>query len=311
MPSASPISRPLAGLVPAADLPLLTGFHDYLLNGPTPHSLDTTRTYMGRLATYFRLDPAASTGSVTERVSKPALTMVLSSIPAHRSSARANTFFAIKALARYLADLDLLDEGMAAAIAAMRIRRGAKPKRAHLTADEIGRVLRRIAANPGYNDDERLLNLTLVAALALTGLRNSELCRLKVEDVNMEVGLIHVIHGKGGKTRTVGLPARLAPLLRLYLDARPATTSPYLLVNANGGPLTRDLVIRKFQRVSKIAGSKVTAHSLRRSFATDVAHNKGVSLDKLQLMLGHSDIVTTRNYVQTSGSAVALEMRGW
>lgn len=150
-----------------------------------------------------------------------------------------------------------------------------------------------------------------MATLALTGLRNTELCLLKVADVDFDSGLVRVVRGKGGKARTVGLPDRLAPLLRAYLEFRPATASPFFFVGSTGEPLTRDLVIRRLQRLSTAVGIKFTAHALRRSFATDVAHHRGVPLDKLQVLLGHSDITTTRLYVQTDGHEAALEMRDW
>jgi integrase len=305
------VPGPLAGLVPAADLQLLAGFHDYLRNGTEPHTPDTVRTYVNQLVTFFRLVPGSEERPVVESVTKPALITALAAIPHERTSTRRNMFFAVKALSRYLADMELLDERTAGAIAAMRIRSSRRPTRPHLGRDEIERVIQRLASRDGAGDHDRLVDLALFATLALTGLRNTELCRLRVGDVDLDGGLVHVAFGKGGKSRTVGLPGRLAPLLRAYQSFRPSTYAPTFFVGIEGQPFSRDRIAARFRRLSAVVGIKFTAHTLRRSFATDVVHNRGVPLDKLQVVLGHADIVTTRNYVQTSGNSVALEMRRW
>ncbi|MNX69778.1 Tyrosine recombinase XerD [compost metagenome] len=77
-----------------------------------------------------------------------------------------------------------------------------------------------------------------------------------------------------------------------------------------GTALDRELLVRRFQRISKLTGIKVTPHGLRRSFATATAH-KNVPLDKLQKILGHSDVQTTMLYVRSCSESVAEEMRDW
>lgn len=155
----------LAGLVPAADLPLLAGFRDWLRNGTDHHSPDTVRTYVAHLVTFFRLVPGAGSLPVAEAVSKPNIAMAIAGIPFERTSTRRNTFFAAKALARYLADLDLIDERTAEAIQAMRIKRGARPTRAHLTREQVEEVLRLALVRGKYDAGERLANLAVARRL--------------------------------------------------------------------------------------------------------------------------------------------------
>lgn len=123
--------------------------------------------------------------------------------------------------------------------------------------------------------------------------------------------MITVVKGKGNRRRTVGLPRPVRPLVELYLEQRAAATAnDWLFVGGSGRPLNRDTLLKRFQRFSKLVGRPVSPHRLRRGFATSVAH-KGISLDKLQVVLGHADITTTRMYVQTSGLEVAVEMADW
>ena len=126
----------------------------------------------------------------------------------------------------------------------------------------------------------------IVMVLADTGLRNAELLSLTWDNIDFNTGLVHVV-GKGRKHRTtvVGAKARRA----LLKHRRNGRTGQVFKLRPSG-------LRQVFRRLSKRAGVYATPHVLRRSFATLYLRGQG-DLITLQMLLGHSNIETTRQYV--------------
>jgi site-specific recombinase XerD len=155
---------------------------------------------------------------------------------------------------------------------------------------------------------ERLLKAvpSLVPAMALTtaygaGLRISEVCRLRAEDIDSKRGLIHVRLGKGGKDRYVMLADRLLVTLREYW-ARVRPQGGWLFPGAKRGqPLTAEAVRKSLERARKAIKlrKRVTAHGLRHAFATHLLE-AGTDVRIIQVLMGHASIRTTARYAQVS-----------
>jgi site-specific recombinase XerD len=143
-----------------------------------------------------------------------------------------------------------------------------------------------------------------------TGLRVSELCKLKIENVNLKKDEF-TVRGKGAKLRVVFLSDDAKKAIEEYLKSR-HDMSPYLFIShdkaAGGreeqvGPpdgragLTPRSVQRLVQKYAKVAGitKEVTPHTLRHSYATDLLMN-GADIRSVQAMLGHASITTTQVY---------------
>ncbi|MCJ7830269.1 MAG: site-specific tyrosine recombinase XerD [Desulfobacterales bacterium] len=170
-----------------------------------------------------------------------------------------------------------------------------------LSRDEINRLLNTTdTATPRGARNAAMLEL-----LYASGLRVSELIRVKLQDVNLEACFVRVL-GKGSKERIVpiGLPAR--EKIQAYITAhRPlllkGALSRFLFVARAGMPLTRQGFWKILRRYARLAGiqKKITPHSLRHSFASHLLEG-GADLRTVQVMLGHVDIATTQIYTHVA-----------
>ena len=135
-----------------------------------------------------------------------------------------------------------------------------------------------------------------------TGMRVTEIISLNIEDVNLETGYATCRNGK--KERTVPMGNMSLKALKEYvLEARPTMirddNEKELFVNVNGQRLTRQgfWKIIKYYKDQAHIDKDITPHVLRHSFATHLLQN-GADLKSIQMMLGHSDILSTQIYMQ-------------
>jgi integrase/recombinase XerD len=147
-----------------------------------------------------------------------------------------------------------------------------------------------------------------LAALELLygcGLRVSELVGLREGDVDVEGGLVRCI-GKGDKERVVPMGgAAAAAVSRYAADGRRALLRgrrrPELILNARGGPLTRQgfhYILRRVLARADMLGA-ASAHTFRHSFATHLLA-AGADLRSVQEMLGHANVATTQLYTHVT-----------
>jgi site-specific recombinase XerD len=155
----------------------------------------------------------------------------------------------------------------------------------------------------GLNPKHRVLLMTTYAA----GLRVSEVCRLKLEDIISARMQIRVSQGKGGKDRYTILSARLLTELRAYWRLVRPTLWLFPSSRIPGAPLTTDSAQFIFYRAVRLAKlpNHQGIHSLRHSFATHLLE-AGVDLVVLQRLLGHSNLATTARYLHVRQERLAL-----
>jgi site-specific recombinase XerD len=174
-----------------------------------------------------------------------------------------------------------------------------------LDIDEIERLLE--APNQEKNKILRARDKAILETLFSTGLRVSELVNLNREQVNLKRGEFSV-KGKGDKIRVVFLSDSARKTIEDYLAQRFDNFKPLFIRQAKNKKTIEDLTgenlrltARTIQRTIKkytvIAGivKKVTPHTIRHSFATDLLIS-GADIRSVQSMLGHSSITTTQIY---------------
>lgn len=167
----------------------------------------------------------------------------------------------------------------------------------YLNNDQVSGLL----SAPDKNTPAGSRDSAMLEFLYATGLRVSELCKVRVSDVELNLGYVRVL-GKGNKHRLVPVGASALSAVADYLaSGRPALlkrrSSPYLFVTSRGGAMTRQAFWKLLRRHGINAGIShdLTPHVLRHTFATHLLEG-GADLRSVQTMLGHADISTTQVY---------------
>ena len=178
---------------------------------------------------------------------------------------------------------------------------------------KIKRVKTAVKAKEALSDEElealrdscdSKRDLAMVDLLASTGMRVGELIRLDIDDVDIQ-GRECVVTGKGNKQRPVYFDARTKLHLTAYLESR-KDNNPALFVSLNGR--TQRLSVCTVEKRIKALGERaqvgrVHPHKFRRTLATH-AIDKGMPIEQVQRLLGHSKIETTMHYAMVNQSNV-------
>ena len=175
----------------------------------------------------------------------------------------------------------------------------------YLTVGQVIDLLER----PDISTPLGLRNKAILELMYGTGLRISEVCGLRRENVYLGEHFLRV-SGKGGGERVVPCGDTAVAWIRRYLEeARPVlaagTAVDELFVNRNGRRLSRQglwKIIKGYARELGISAD-LTPHTLRHSFATHLVE-EGADLRSVQMMLGHASITTTEIYTHVSRSKI-------
>jgi len=133
------------------------------------------------------------------------------------------------------------------------------------------------------------------------GLRCSEICSLSLEDIDLSSGLLQVIEGKGRKQRQIYLAKSIINALQKWLEYRHSQPGPlFTRILKNGEPTSSCLsasgLTHALKSLQIIAGTPAfTPHDMRRTFITQLLE-KGIDLNTVRQLAGHSDVSTTVRY---------------
>lgn len=224
---------------------------------------------------------------------------------------------ALRAFLRYLSKRDV------ASLSAEKIELAKNPGRQieALDIEDIHRILAATAQEK--NEILRLRDLAILLALFSSGVRVSELISLKKNGINLKRGEF-TVRGKGDKLRLTFLSPQAVTAVQNYLKKR-ADNHPSLFINhtqigrsvekqmqamsekdgSKKAGLTARSVQRLIHKYGLLAGvtRKVTPHTFRHSFATDLLQN-GADIRSVQSLLGHASITTTQIYTHLTNQGL-------
>lgn len=268
----------------------------WLEDGLSKSSLASYRSDLSRLAGYLKKEGVenlldADEADIMRFVARLSREMKASSQARHISTLR--RFY------RYL-----LAKGRISTDPSQRIVLPAKPSRLPKALSEV--QVEALLAAPPLENALGLRDQAMLETLYATGLRVSELVKLKLHEVNFDMGVVRVF-GKGGKERLVPLGENAIDSVRRYFsDARGKLlgerVSEYVFVTARGSAMTRQAfwqLIKRYARHAEIDPDRLSPHVLRHAFATHLL-NHGADLRVVQMLLGHSDISTTQIYTHVA-----------
>ncbi|MGW4465080.1 site-specific tyrosine recombinase XerD [Micromonospora sp. NPDC004704] len=220
------------------------------------------------------------------------------------SAARAAS--AVRGLHRFA-----LREGLVGEDASRDVRPAVPTRRLPKALDvtEVIRLLETAAPDgpAGADGVLALRDRALLEFLYGTGARISEAVGAAVDDLDLPDEGTAVLHGKGGRTRTVPIGGYATEALRAYLTrARPLLVAagrgtPAVFLNNRGGALSRQSAWTILRKAAQRAGlpvdgpRAVSPHTLRHSYATHLLDG-GADVRVVQELLGHASVTTTQVY---------------
>lgn len=171
-------------------------------------------------------------------------------------------------------------------------------ERKALTSDEIDTI---------RDSCKSLSERAVVEVLLASGLRVAELCNLKLEDVDFDSMTISVKSGKGNKDRTTFINPVAKKHLVAYMESN-KHKSEYVFTTRESKQYTPSGIRYLTKTLAKRCGIHIHPHIFRRTLATDLAR-KGMPIQEIQKLLGHTSIETTRKYIETRMEKVEASYR--
>ncbi|MDB5975539.1 MAG: site-specific tyrosine recombinase XerD [Nevskia sp.] len=305
MKSAAPVT-PQPGALDPADNAGIERFADmlWLEHGLARNSLSAYRSDLALLARWLRAQGRALDGAGTAE---------LKGYLAHRTeqarkkevesrpfSARSQARF-ITVCRRYYGWL-------------VRERQRGDDPAAHLEMPRLGRSLPKtlslqqvdqLLAAPSAEDTLGLRDRAMLELMYASGLRVSELVKLRRDELNLEHGVVRLV-GKGGRERMVPMGEMAMEAVKTWLrQGRPAfageKSGDAVFLGRRGEVMTRQNFWLLIKRHALAVGipAKLSPHTLRHAFATHLLE-RGADLRAVQTLLGHADLSTTQIYTHVA-----------
>lgn len=169
---------------------------------------------------------------------------------------------------------------------------------------------------PSQHTHQGLRDRAILALLFGCGLRRAELVSLCVEHLDAQVTQIQNLAGKGGRVRTVGIPDWASAAVQAWLRASNIKTGPVIRSISQDGTMNGSITPAGIWLIiagySKEYGVAFAPHDCRRTMAR-LAADGGASAETIQKTLGHSSIVTTQRYINSTATPRAgdyIKLRG-
>jgi integrase/recombinase XerD len=167
-----------------------------------------------------------------------------------------------------------------------------------LNTDEIGKLL----SGPDVTELKGCRDKAILELLYATGIKVSEIINIKVIDINLQIGILHLHTDKNERVIPM-YPEAIKALSNYIANVRDVVVLDSdvqeLFTNMSGQPMTRQGLWKIIKYYAERADIKkdITPHTIRHSFAAHLLEN-GAPLKDIQEILGHSDLSSTQVYAQ-------------
>lgn len=176
-----------------------------------------------------------------------------------------------------------------------------------LSKHEVDLIIRSVDFAPRFFRKNNTRDKLIITLLYYTGIRRSELLKLNWDDLNLSNSTLIVRSGKGNKDRLIPIHSILSNLLDKYLEERLPLIDNALIVGERGRRMCKCCFVDILNRYLEISGLKkkgYSAHSFRHSFASHLIES-GADLFKVQSLLGHASLETTKVYINFNSTQMA------
>ncbi|GAG61623.1 unnamed protein product [marine sediment metagenome] len=172
-----------------------------------------------------------------------------------------------------------------------------------LSLEEIEKLI----SLPSPKAPTGIRNKAIISTFAYAGLRAMELVNLKVSDIGLKEGWIHI---KGGKTgdRDIPISPKLEPYLISWNNIRPKHIR-YFFTTLKGKRLQDRYIREMIRRLGEKIDLKVYPHKLRHSFATHTLKRDDINTRELQALLGHKALSSTQVYTHIEPKELHKKLR--
>lgn len=177
------------------------------------------------------------------------------------------------------------------------IKLGRPKKPRHIIKDTLTEAEVTMLIHSAKNIREK----AIITLLAYSGIRNKELCRMRVNEINFGDNTLMVLEGKGRKDRRINISGDCTRILIEYLNEYPRKENDYLFSTLRLNNRYDQNDLRKLVHVlAKRAGinKRVYPHLLRHSLATNLL-KRGANLYLIKEQLGHVFLETTMVYLRS------------
>lgn len=167
-----------------------------------------------------------------------------------------------------------------------------------LTSSEVSLLL----SQPDCSELKGCRDKAMLEILYATGIKVSEIINIKITDINLQIGILH-LHNEKSERVIPMYPEAIKAISNYCTNVRDVVVidgdTKELFTNMNGQPMTRQGFWKIIKYYAERANIKkdITPHTIRHSFAAHLLEN-GAPLKDIQEILGHSDLSSTQVYAQ-------------
>lgn len=221
----------------------------------------------------------------------------------YKSTTLSRVISSIKAFFEFAVEREFIEHSPAARLRSPKLP-GKLP--IYLVPQELARILEAPDADSPWGLRDR----AILATLAFTGARLSELVGINLRDLDLPNETVRVM-GKGSKERLIPLNEVVVEAVNRWLAVRPMTDSPALFLNKYAKRLSGrsvENIVRKYALKSGVFKDGISPHKLRHTFAT-LLHAHEVDLIEIKSLMGHANIASTQIYTHTSNERLRSAVR--